>query len=476
MMAKAPKIVTIPVPFPLKGWDTNWARHDQPQLTTPGAQNVLPYDLDGRARGAKRGGFQILTGAAVGTVAATYRPVRVCADDTFASLYFFDTAAIPSYPFSFQYGGICYYITDNDEAVESFSGAIIPTNSITVVASCEASVCSENPTDPPPPPPDATYKIVRTCDTGLATGWKIAVADIPDTSAIYYIKRAGDNKCYKVLPGDPESTTAGTSVGTVAASTGCNDPACTGSGGTDTDVYYELVRCSDDTALNQWVSEAELEAFFSEDPVTLPKYFVRYDFLDTPVYIPDPPTTAASPTGTEYYIGTWPTNTLWEVETCTKTCGWPRTLPATIDVTFADVVMATDCVGPTSGAYSAKVLSGSLSGTYTLTRSDCQYSVLAGITVETYSASSACTEEITGGVERAVTIYVEFAETNAGNNFEINIYVTADGCELFRDTRTFSNSQAASYEMTNDFTAFGQITPSTETWRLGRNGTATITL
>lgn len=47
----------VPLHFPVKGVNLNWARSAQPDLTTPDALNVMPYDLSNRNRGGQRSGI-----------------------------------------------------------------------------------------------------------------------------------------------------------------------------------------------------------------------------------------------------------------------------------------------------------------------------------------------------------------------------------------------------------------------------------
>jgi hypothetical protein len=49
----------VAIPFPIKGYDANWAYSSQPPYTTPGCLNVRGYSSDEeRARGGSRPGVR----------------------------------------------------------------------------------------------------------------------------------------------------------------------------------------------------------------------------------------------------------------------------------------------------------------------------------------------------------------------------------------------------------------------------------
>lgn len=348
-MAKARRnlLQGLEFPFPLKGYDVGWARAKQPGLTTPDALNVLPFDADRRFRGAKRPGFSILTGGAIGSVELTFRRAQKCADDTFTTLWV-NTTEIGSYPYTFSYAGVCYYVAET-------ATSTTPTGTITVsgarvsYADCTACAAGVGP-PPPPPPPAATYRQVRRCDTDALAPFYIPTTADPDKRFL----RTSDDNCYYFNISDPTTTTPGTLLGTSTEYDDCElCEAATGGGGEDE--YYQAYTCDGVTPLDCWILA---------DDITTPFVFFRFDHLDAPVLISGGHETSTSP-GTIYAV---PDDVI-EVGSCEQTGGcYEETFPDNTIVTFSGVTMQATCrVCDVTSTESWKT-TGTVNGSYNLVK------------------------------------------------------------------------------------------------------------
>lgn len=374
-MAKGPKQVQVVFDFPVKGLDTNWARHDQPPLTSPLLLNVLPHDLDRRARGAKRGGFSVLTGAAVGSVAATYRQARECISGTFAGIYV-PTTDIGEYPYGFLWStanggdGGCYEIRETDDPTETPSGTIVAAVARTSIEDCDDSLCSETYPPGPPPPAATTYRRVRNCFFGGSFTSFVVIAptgtflNVGVPVSFHY---SGNNQCYKVQTTDPllTSITGLTLIdaGDITVIGDCtSDELCTGEGGTLE--YYPLLSCDDDTPTGDYVEESA---------TTPPAYYIPYDDECNPVYVASD-AVAVTEIGDARVMSAG-SGQLLEIPQCDEgDIGWFIDPPATIDVTLAGVLLSppfNTCYAAEGGAGEGlyrKVTAFSINGTYTLPR------------------------------------------------------------------------------------------------------------
>jgi hypothetical protein len=235
------KDATIPFAFPVKGVDQNWARHDQPQLTTPDMRNVVIFDRFQRARGAQRPGTRKLWTTPLGdSLSGLYMPARICGSGAFAGFHVAQdeiTYTAGRYDFRYEGDGLCYYVLESDTATRSVDNvATIRTAS----TGCDDPACGGG-TNPP------TYRQVRFCTTGeLAPLW-INTANVATTP--FYFRFHGDNGRYRV-DGDEPTTISPTGFVAVniTAITDCDDltggGACTGCGtfSWDTGTRFEHVQ------------------------------------------------------------------------------------------------------------------------------------------------------------------------------------------------------------------------------------------
>ena len=224
MARKPPTPVILPVPFPLKGKDTNWARNVQPPLTTPDALNVWAYDRHGRARGAQRPGFTRMWAESVSDEVLYYQATS-CDTGELAQLWAkaSEFASLPAY-FKWAGDGLCYSVASTSP--KTFAPGVIAFSSTRTTASgCADTICGGGGGANPP-----TYRQARRCSNGELASLYVPTVEI--SAYPYYFKFAGDGICYKVLSSEA-LTTAPTLIAPLASRTAiddCDDVDCACSG------------------------------------------------------------------------------------------------------------------------------------------------------------------------------------------------------------------------------------------------------
>lgn len=236
--SSSPKVLMIP--FPLRGKDTNWARVDQPPLTTPDCLNVWAYDRFNRSRGAQRPGFTRMWAESVDNDVLYYQCYR-CTDDTLQDLYV-KASEIGGFPYRFKWAGDyqCYHVLASSP--KTFAPGIVAySGSRTTVTLCSDVTCGQEYNPP-------AYRRARNCSDGeLANLW-VPAAEI--SSYPYYFKFAGDDRCYQVLNTDATTVAPGLIAATATRTSklSCSASGCTCTGclvtptdfAWDTGTVYEL--------------------------------------------------------------------------------------------------------------------------------------------------------------------------------------------------------------------------------------------
>ncbi len=482
-MAKPPKTSLIVFPFPIQGWDTNWARHDQPGLTSPDLQNCMAYDLDRRARGAKRAGFSILTGAAVGTVAATYRQARECVNDNLVNAWV-PTSEISSYPYNFRVvdSDVCMYVAEADPASET-PGAIVPANQRVTTTGCDDDDCSEVYPPSPPPPAAVLYRSLRICPTPLNIPNEIVLAsEFPTLPAYFRVNATGE--CRSVVEGDITYMISGTpnpalyNVTAAAATTAvddCYDSDC----GTATGNYYQLKTCDTDTPTDFFVPESAVPN--AAGAATADTFFLLYDRTCIPLWVETGDTDSSAPIS----IYTSPDGAL-PINQCDGGIqDWffdSTTFPATRDITFASVVMRATALD--TGCTWYAVTGGALNGTYTLNQTGGAASAtyelaIGGITVTEYQADGTTVKATSTSV--LIELEYQAGTPRAGGlmcDYEIVVRVTCTGLDY---TIVLFDSNAAgddnpiedTYAVSNAYSAHAGGSCGVPDPVLGAGGTAT---
>lgn len=204
----------VPFLFPIRGLNENWARHDQPGLTTPDLLNVRVYDRQGRARGAQRPGTRKLFADPLGdNLTDLYRQARRCTNDTLAPLYV-NIDEIAAYPYSFvnQGDGQCYYVLEAEPTTPSPSNIA---RNRTPIDDCNDPICSGG-VNPP------LYRQVRKCSDNSLVQLYIDISRI--AAYPFYFQWDGDQLGYVVLDTDPTTPTPTFVAVNITPLTGCNDP------------------------------------------------------------------------------------------------------------------------------------------------------------------------------------------------------------------------------------------------------------
>lgn len=486
-MAKAPKDLLVFFGFPLKGWDTGWARAAQKPLTTPDCQNVMPFDLDRRARGAKRPGFSILTGGSIGSVDLTYREAHRCEDDVFAG-FFVPTTEISAYPYTFSYSGACYYIIEADAAVTSPTGTILSAGLRTSYDDCAACDDAVNPSPPP-----ATYRRLRRCsDDSLSSLW-VAMADVPDTTK--RLLNADDNNCYYVNVADATAITHGTLVGTTTEYTNCTlcQTAADDNMGGD-GCFWQAKRCSDDVLVDCWISQDDATA----NP-DFTGYFFRTDFLDEPVYFDLDSECVSITPGRVYDIAT---ETL-PASSCTKSGGcYEDSLPGTANLTFTGLTLQPSCRTCDSSPNESWKTTGTINHTYVINKvsENADRAVYEGAlggtadlrlfgygSVDNCRANTTCSSATIDGCAAVVTERTGWVArlevdkdlgTVTGWRVTIDEGNPAQGPRAFRGTKDTISSCRGSKTISNDLSArvFGNPTSTSADDAIASGGSVVVTL
>lgn len=220
-MAKQQKTIITPFAFPVRGLDENWARQDQPPLTTADCSNVWPFDRLQRARGARRPGLSRLFADPVGGGIALYRRARRCSDNGLASIVVPVAEITTAYPFNFRWNGdgACYYVLESEPALPNPTWPVATQR--TVTTGCGDALCDGAPPGNPP-----RYRAARKCSNPTQFSPLWVNAEWTGGASEFYFRFEGDGVCYKVLDTDPLFETAGTTAVNRTPVVDCASPLC----------------------------------------------------------------------------------------------------------------------------------------------------------------------------------------------------------------------------------------------------------